>query len=331
METLFKQCEDWVIASWRNPFVAARIKLTAIYGTILSVIVIGFSVLLYESIRFNIFAIAEEDLAGVSFRYVFIENALTRLRAEIVFIDVVVIGVTTILSYFLARYTLRPIELAMQAQQKFTENASHELRTPLAIMRSEIEVLLRAEQPTKAYVAETLTSTIEEIKDLSTLAEDLLLLARAERAVFPKQSLDLATIIEKVVSQLSVLAKERAITLTHTTPPVVLEGNETALSRIFLNLVHNALTHTLAGGMVTLTTTVEEGVVKVRVADTGHGIPLADQPHIFERFYKGGSSTGTGLGLAIVAELVTVLRGKVSLEKSDSKGTTFVVTLPNSS
>jgi two-component system, OmpR family, sensor histidine kinase CiaH len=328
METLFKRCVDSVTASWRNPFLVARIKLTGIYGTILSVIVVGFSVLLYQSISFNIVAIVEDELAGFAARHVFIEHALTEVRAEITFIALVVVIATTIASYFLARFTLKPIEHAMQAQQKFTENASHELRTPLAIMRSEIEVLLRAENPTKAYITETLVSTIEEISSLSTLAEDLLLLAKSERAVFPKTPLALDEVLMRVVTMLDVIAKEKGVMITYDPLTVEIPGNETALTRVFLNLVHNAITHTKEAGVVTLKTTLLEHMVEVRVTDTGVGIPVADQPHIFERFYKGGSSHGTGLGLAIVAELVAIHQGKVWLESSTDTGTTFVVALP---
>jgi len=178
-----KQSGESATASAHRVFLWARLKLTGIYVGILAVILLGFSLVLFQNVARNLNDACEDDFAGPEFHHHFVQNTLDRVERDILFIDTIIIVIAAGISYAFAGYTLRPIQISMEAQKKFAENASHELRTPLAVMKNDMEVLLRAPSPTKDVIYATLRSSIEEIDRLSNMAADLLALARSDSHV----------------------------------------------------------------------------------------------------------------------------------------------------
>lgn len=228
------------------------------------------------------------------------------------------------------------LERAFKQISQFTADVSHELRTPLAVMRGEMEVALEYGK-TVEELREVLASSLEELDRLSSIANDLLLLARADAQLGLEhfEEVDLKEVLAEVISDTTVLAQYRGITFTASElPPAVMMGNRDALRRIFINLVDNALKYTPPGGQVRLSCEVHNRTARVTVADTGIGISPQDLPHIFDRFYKASHSPqskddkGVGLGLSIAKALVEEHGGKIAVESVPQRGTTFNVTLP---
>ncbi len=152
-------------------------------------------------------------------------------------------------------------------------------------------------------------------------------------------AVDLNQIIEPLFNTASAIALERKIELINYLPPIIptVKGDFAALREILNNLIDNALKYTPSGGKVQLKLETFEGMVGIRIEDTGYGIPLIDQERIFERHYRGiqtkGDIPGTGLGLAIAQELAKKMQGKIELISPNnlseiSPGTTFIVWLP---
>lgn len=222
---------------------------------------------------------------------------------------------------------LSRLEAGHRAQQRFVGDASHELRSPLATIISGLEV---AQVHPELLDAELAVNTLlPEAQRMSTLIQDLLVLARAD-----EQSLVLRT--EPV--QLDDIAEVEAgrvrrsgeCTIVTTISPVRLIADPTALSRIIRNLVDNAVRH--AKSRVDIDISSHGGIATITVSDDGPGIDAAERSRVFERFVRlesdrARSSGGSGLGLAIVAELVAAHGGSVEIVDRAGGGTKVVVRL----
>ena len=212
-----------------------------------------------------------------------------------------------------------------EAERNFLLSVSHELKTPLTAIRGYAEGLADG-----AFDADEAARTIVlEAGRLERLVRDLLDLARMNRAEFSVRSepVDLAETAREAVSRHEAAAREFGVELRAGGVEAWVEGDGDRLLQVASNLVENALRETPAGGSVTVAAEAGELVV----ADTGPGIPAADIPHAFERFYlydKVGKDrpVGSGLGLAIVKQLATAMGGEVRVE-SGQAGTTFTVSL----
>jgi two-component system OmpR family sensor kinase len=206
---------------------------------------------------------------------------------------------------------LARLEAAFEHERRFVADASHELRTPLALLRAEIEVTLRR-QRTAGELEATLRSAAEETERLSRLAEDLLLIARADRGGLPirRQRVPAAEIFATVVRRFSGGADRlggRSLALEG--DDVRLDADPERLAQAIGNLVDNALGH--GAHAIVLSATQRDGMVELHVADDGDGFPEAFLPRAFDRFSRADearSRGGTGLGLSIV-ELIAAAHG----------------------
>jgi two-component system sensor histidine kinase CiaH len=313
-------------------FFWARLKLTGIYVGILAIILLGFSLILYQNIARNLIDASEDDFTGAVSHQHFVESTLASVRDEVVAIDIFILIVAAGVSYALAGYSLRPIQASLEAQKKFSENASHELRTPLAVIKNDAEVLLRNPSPSKEAVHATLRSSIEEIDRLSSMASDLLALARSDNHATPAlQSIDVTSITGKTIEKMRPVAASRGIELVSSLGDrLSIHGDGSGLERVLMNLLQNAIEHTPKGGSISVAVSSHGSQALITVSDTGSGIEEKDLPHIFERFYKGESASGTGLGLSIVKEIVSQHQGSIGVESVVGKGTTVSLRFPMS-
>jgi two-component system phosphate regulon sensor histidine kinase PhoR len=165
--------------------------------------------------------------------------------------------------------------------------------------------------------------------------EELLELSRIESGEVPmaQEPVELASVLARAVARLRHQAQREGVDLELEDAPALpaIRGDAERLERVAVNLIHNALKFTPAGGSVRVTASIEAGAVVVRVSDTGVGIAPEDLPRIFERFYKADrarSSGGTGLGLAIVKHTVEAHGGSVSVESVPGRGATFSFSIP---
>ena len=230
---------------------------------------------------------------------------------------------------------LTRLEAAFTEMRQFTADASHELQTPLTILRGEIEIALRSMRSPEEYV-DVMRSALEEIERISLLVEGLLLLARSDAGVLKMdcKSLDLMTLLEDVLSQLSPLARVKAVLLTlGEIEPLEVSGDMVHLRRLLFNLVDNAIKYTPSGGTVKVSIGRSSEWAHLIVSDTGTGIGPEERQKVFQRFYRSpeartGAQGGSGLGLAIAKSIAEAHGGKVELESEPGKGSTFSVYLP---
>ena len=226
------------------------------------------------------------------------------------------------------------IETAFQRQRQFTADASHELRTPLALLRSQIETVLRAPRdPTRdQQVFEFLGQDVER---LSRIASALLALARSDAGAITlsRDVVDLTEVLDVVVEQYRPLADEFEVTITVDAEPIQVIADEDRLIQLLVNLIDNALQHTPAGGQITVGCRDHAKEFCLWVTDTGVGIGTEHLPHVFERFYRvdaarGGQHGGVGLGLNICQMIVEAHHGSIAVTSELGHGTTVTVTLP---
>ncbi len=159
-----------------NMFLRARLRLTAIYILALVCILGAFSILFYLDIRHDYMSALPGGTASTEP----LHGSLEEVVKGLLLADIGILIVAAWVSFVFAGITLRPIQRSIEAQTMFAENASHELRTPLAVMKNDIEVLLRNPHPAESLVRTTLKSTIEEIDAMTQMTRDLLLLARLQ-------------------------------------------------------------------------------------------------------------------------------------------------------
>lgn len=223
---------------------------------------------------------------------------------------------------------------AKERMRRFVADASHELRTPLTSIHGFLEILLRGAAADKAQLEIALKSMYGESTRINKLVHDLLLLARLDRA--PQVALaqaDLTAIVREMEPQLRLLAEMRRIEIT-LPEAMSLMLDADSIKQVILNLFQNAVQHTDADrGIVRIEVTRSDEGVLLSVSDNGTGIPEANLPHLFERFYRIDASRsrsigGAGLGLSISQAIVKLHGGTIVAESRVGEGSVFSVRLP---
>jgi two-component system phosphate regulon sensor histidine kinase PhoR len=220
-------------------------------------------------------------------------------------------------------------------RQELVANVSHELKTPLAVIQACAETLLDGVDDEK-HRASFLGQIARQTERLHALVLDLLSLARLEsgQELFQFGPVELGEAARDCTRRHRprVEARRQALRVEEG-PPVEAWADEEAVEQVLENLLDNALKYTPEGGEVIVRWGAEGGLAFLEVADTGIGIPAADLPRVFERFYRVDKARsrelgGTGLGLSIVKHLVQAMQGEVRATSEVGRGTTFIVLLP---
>jgi heavy metal sensor kinase len=226
------------------------------------------------------------------------------------------------------------IEQGVEDLRHMAADAAHELRTPLANLRAEVENAIQ-EGRTPEERRRALASVGEEVGRMSQIVSDLYTLAQLDsrRHVLERRRVELRPLLEEARETWEPSAKERGIEIQLEGSDVSVQGDVSALSRIFMNLVENAVKYNREGGRIRLSIERRNGSARVEVADTGPGIPAEHLPKLFRRFYRADparsrESGGTGLGLALVKSYVEALSGTVAVRSSAEEGTTFTLEFP---
>jgi OmpR-family two-component system manganese-sensing sensor histidine kinase len=280
--------------------------------------------------------------------------------------SMMVIAVAAI-GWFLSGIAMAPVRDSYQQLKQFTADASHELRNPIAVIQTNAQVALSDPHP-DVEIQQKQFQVIERLtRRLGQLVDDLLFLARRESGLMAlvPASVDLAGLLEEVLEEQQVIAAERGIELhlervmdssaqrdrpsSQTTAIATLErhrdwivvGDVSQLTRLFTNLIGNAMQYTAKQGTVTvqLKSTKHQGHpwLQVTVQDTGIGMDTEALAHAFDRFYRAdparlrSGDQGTGLGLAIAKAIVENHRGHIHIDSQPGQGTQVVVLLPLSS
>ncbi len=228
---------------------------------------------------------------------------------------------------------LASIESAYQAQQRFISDASHELRAPLTAIQGNLELMRRHPDMAAPDRVEALTEAEREAGRLGRLVAELLTLARADAGVaLQRRPVDLDVVVLDTFRIARQLARGQTLILEPFEPARIM-GDEDRLKQLVLILLDNALKYTPGAGSVTLGLRCCATSVEILVRDSGVGVPAADLPHIFERFYRADPARsrdpgGSGLGLPIARWIAQQHGGDVTLASEPRRGTTATVRLP---
>jgi len=231
---------------------------------------------------------------------------------------------------------LARLEASVKRLTQFTADASHDLRTPVALIRSSAELALRRPRTEDEY-RETLSRILAASEETTHLIENLLTLARADAGAADLHfcDIDLVLHVEKIAAQAAILAAAKGIQVTSelAAGPVRVSADHSALGRLLLIVLENAVKYTPPGGHIVMRLSNGAGNARIEIRDTGIGIAEKDLPHIFERFYRADQARsrepgGSGLGLAIARWIVDLHGGKIEAQSTFGQGSLFRITLP---
>lgn len=231
--------------------------------------------------------------------------------------------------------TLARLETSFEQLRRFTADASHELRTPLTAIRSVGEVALQ-HSGDAAYYREMIGSMLEEADRLTRLVQSLLTMSRVDAGSIQlqKSSLDVLSLAKESAAMLEVLAEEKGQTIAvDGDTSVTVSADPLILRQALINLIHNAVEYSPAGGAIQVNVHALQRDAVIEVRDNGPGIAPEHADKIFQRFYRVDKSRsraegGAGLGLSIVKWAVSAHGGKVELSPNSASGCTFVIHLP---
>jgi heavy metal sensor kinase len=258
---------------------------------------------------------------------------------------------------------LARLDTSFNLQRQFMADASHELRTPLSVMRTATQVTLEKPRRDESEYRDALAMINAQTQRLSRIVDDMFTLARADsgRRPLTLNSFYLEELTSETARAAGILATRKGVKVeAPPSPETLYYGDEELLRQMLLNLLDNAIRHTQPGGLVRISIAQFDSFCEVVVTDTGMGIPVEAQPHIFERFYRpdkarshahtGGNSNGVhnqspnnlyandqgannqgggaGLGLSIARWVAEAHGGTIKLVYSNSTGTAFAVVLP---
>jgi two-component system OmpR family sensor kinase len=214
---------------------------------------------------------------------------------------------------------------AVERERDLVADASHELRTPLAILTTELELALERDRPA-GELRDALRSAQEEVRHMTRIAEDLLLLARSDRGELPlaREDVDVAELLADVAARFAHRAAPRMLAVD-AAPGMTVRADRARLGQALGNLVDNALVH--GAGEITLSAVRDGAAIELAVADEGPGFPDGFAGRAFDRFARADEARGgggAGLGLAIVALVASAHGGTASIRE----GARVVVTLP---
>ncbi len=254
-------------------------------------------------------------------------------------VNLTLLLLTGILSYWFAGSTLQPIRKAYHKQRRFLSDASHELRTPLAILQTNLEN--ERDSAPSSEMRQQIESHLEEVARMRNLVQDLLTVSQLHRDTLPTNEtwipVNLTDVLSNTVERISPIAQKAHITLTlqsHTQEPLFIMAPRAELvAHAFTNVIQNAILYNKENGSVNITLNTHDTQVKIRIADTGIGIAKEEIKSVFKRFYRSDKSRsrqsgGSGLGLSIVESIVSALGGHVAMQSEPEKGTIVTISLP---
>lgn len=223
------------------------------------------------------------------------------------------------------------IAALMTSQRRFLAHAAHELRSPITKVYGELQLAVRKERDA-AELRRAIHEALDSTRALKNLTDDLLSLAKVAQDSTREDAV-LASVVENAIELAKPQAEERNVTVEVSGIDVPLSCRPNDLSRLFRNLIENAIAHSPPGAVVKVSGEPVGDHILVAIEDAGEGVPKEDQDRIFEPFYrsaasKSRSSGGSGLGLGIAREIAVSHGGKLTLDADAPKGARFLVELP---
>ncbi len=227
-------------------------------------------------------------------------------------------------------HMIERLDRVFKSQEYFVADASHELRSPLTVIRGNLDLIKRGRSETERR--ESLKAIESETARMTKVVEDLLSLAEADSGRMEEpQNVSLKEVLNDEIKRAKITSADRKIVIHHA-EDLTVRGDKHRLRQLLGNLIDNAITHTPEDGTISLSLYQDGEWARLEVADTGVGIPDEELPHIFNRFYRVDKARsrergGAGLGLALVKQIAEQHGGRVTVESTRGKGSTFKVWL----
>lgn len=232
-------------------------------------------------------------------------------------------------------HMLDRIEVSYESQKQFVSDASHELRTPIAVIQGYANLLNRWGTKNEEVLLESIEAINNESKSMQDLVEKLLFLSRHDKKTLKlnKHKFNMCQVVEEMIKETKLVATNRNIE-GDKLMDVIVYGDKQALKQAIRVFIDNAVKYTKDGDTITISCENENGDCIISVADTGIGMTRKDVDNIFERFYRSDQVRtekiyGHGLGLSIARLIILGHTGKIKVRSQLTKGTTFIITLPN--
>lgn len=222
-------------------------------------------------------------------------------------------------------------------RREYVANVSHELRTPLTTIRSYIETLMGGVLDQKELATEFLAVVSSEAERMTRLVKDLLLLSNLDyqQTQWNKAEFSLEKMIDETLRKLDIPIRQKGhtVSVNKESSLPMFNGDKDKIEQVILNILSNAIKYTPDNGRIEIVMGYSDGKISIVVSDNGIGIPEADMPRIFERFYRVDKSRarelgGTGLGLSIAKQIIEAHGGTIGISSEHGKGTTVAITLP---
>lgn len=332
-------------------FQNARLKLTAWYLLIITLISLFFSIIIYRGLtselerglRIQAYRVLNPGLYPPAYiiqkqsRYdpKILEEAETRIQFYLFITNLVIIGLAGVAGYFLAGRTLAPIEKMVEEQTRFVADASHELRTPLTAMKTSTEVALRDKKLDLKSTKEILTNTLLQVDKMQALTNSLLSLAHyEERAQTHFEPVDLKVVAMEALKTITPIAKQKKILIKDKLVSITIPGDNESLTKLLIIFLDNAVKYSHQGAEINLSISQNDGHAQIIVGDNGTGIEDNEKAHIFDRFYRAETSRGKsgpdghGIGLALARKIVDLHQGTIQVQSKKDKGSEFIINLP---
>ena len=283
-------------------------------------------------------AVNYEDVAYVQFlsNTNQTEDTMAFFRIVLIICMIIFWIISIFVSYFLAKLNMKPIMASWKKQQEFVENSSHELRTPLTIIQAKLEKLFTQPTHTILEESEDIALALNEVRRLSQLTKDLLLLARSDsnELVIDKQSINSHDFLTTIIAPYQEIAasQNKVLSLNELGQHDLIIDTK-LLTQLIIILIDNALKYSKETDQILITSQFKEKKWLLNVADTGIGLKDDNKGLIFQRFYREDQARqrktgGYGLGLSIAKWIVESHGGKISVTDNQPTGTIFSVSIP---
>ncbi len=264
-----------------------------------------------------------------------VDETLKRLDLGLTSGVVLTLGLSCIGGIFLTRKVMQPIEESFLRLKQFTADASHELRSPLMVITANVEVALEKSEELRPKDIKKFQAIASAADQITHLVEDLLLLARSDSIdIQKKEAVNIEEILHNLIELYQPQASTKQINFkANISKQLFTMGDCVQLTRVFANLIENALQYTPADGIIEIKTVQNHQQIDIEVKDTGIGMTPEELQHIFERFWRADIARsyrmkGFGLGLAIAKSFVQNHGGNLTVSSEPNVGSCFTVSLP---
>lgn len=267
-----------------------------------------------------------------------IESVQTQLFWVLMFGGLMTLILSGLGGVWLTQKAIEPIEASFLKLKQFTADASHELRGPLTAIKASIEIIQNHPERVHPKDQKKVNAISSATSHMGQLIEDLLFLARSDQTVVvlsrEKTEVSLNSLLSKLIVLNEPFAQKKQIELqSHLVTEIKIIGDRVQLTRLFSNLLQNALQYTPEGGIVSVYLSRDNRLGVVNIRDTGIGISTEQLPHVFDRFWRANKARtrrkgGTGLGLAIAQAIAKNHGGKIIVTSKVNVGTCFQVKIP---